>query len=189
MKSVSDAYKAGMKLPLRDQSFIKIYFANIDADAADDGEWESNGTLDYSEFPTLDYIFDYQKTIATLELNRWALNGQTIVLPTSGTINDGYVSDKLSDENGEFTANAVMTRQFSDIHSFAGITLTFDTREKEYPKEVSVVFSKNGEAVDEVIVSGVVIPINAIFLSPESGRRPSFLRRTIVSCAILRAIS
>ena len=153
MKSVSDAYKAGMKLPLRDQSFIKIYFANIDADAADDGEWESNGTLDYSEFPTLDYIFDYQKTIATLELNRWALNGQTIVLPTSGTINDGYVSDKLSDENGEFTASSVMTRQFTDIHSFAGITLTFDTREKEYPKEVSVVFSKNGEAVDEVIVS------------------------------------
>lgn len=153
MKSVSDAYKAGMKSLLRDRSFIKIYFANIDADAAKDGEWESNGTLGYSEFPTLDYLFDYQKTVATLELNRWALNGQTVVLPTSGTINDGYVSDKLSDEDGEFTTKAVMTRPFSDTHSFAGITLTFDTREREYPQEVSVVFSKNGEAVDEVIVS------------------------------------
>lgn len=153
MKSVSNAYKASMKSLLRERSFIKIYFANIDAEAATDGNWKSNGALSYSEFTTLDYTYEYGKTVATLELNRWALNGQAVVVPAAGSINDGYVSDKLSDENGNFTTQAVMTRPFSVPHTFAGLTLTFDTREEEYPREILVVFSKNGEPVDEVTFS------------------------------------
>lgn len=153
MKSVSDTYKTSMKALLRDCSYVKIAFSNVDADAAKDGEWESNGELAYSEFPTLDYTYDYGKTISTLELNRWALDGKSVVIPDSGSITDGFVSDKLSDESGEFAEKAVLTRPFSDLHSFVGITLTFDTRTEEYPKEVSVVFLKAGEVVSEITVS------------------------------------
>ena len=79
MKQVSNAYKLSMKSLLREQSFVEITFSQVDTAAATDGNWVSNGAQSYSEFDTLDYGYDYQESYAALELNRWALDGNTVI--------------------------------------------------------------------------------------------------------------
>ena len=87
MKQVSNAYKLSMKSMLREQSFVEITFSQVDTAAATDGNWVSNGAQSYSEFDTLDYGYDYQESYAALELNRWALDGNTIIVPSSCGLN------------------------------------------------------------------------------------------------------
>ena len=96
MKQVSNAYKSSMKAMLRNRSYVKIAFSNVDTSAATDGSWVSNGAQSYSEFDTVDYNYDYQASYAALELNRWALDGNTVIVPASGTMYDGFISSIMS---------------------------------------------------------------------------------------------
>lgn len=148
MKQVSNAYKSSMKAMLRNRSYVKIAFSNIDTSAATDGSWVSNGAQSYSEFDTVDYNYDYQASYAALELNRWALDGNTVIVPASGTMYDGFISSIMSNSDGGFTTAAVITREFSVPHTFPGLTLTFDTRYKEWPVSVTVDFYLNGEVLE-----------------------------------------
>lgn len=145
MKAVSNAYKASMKSMLRNRSYVEISFGNVDATAATDGNWSSNGEQSYSEFDTLDYNYEYEKSYAALELNRWALDGNTVIVPSSGTMYDGFVSSHMSDSEGEFTTEAVITKTFTYPHDFPGLTLTFDALYQEWPETVKVEFWLNGE--------------------------------------------
>lgn len=153
MKSVSNAYKASMKAMLRNRSYVRITFGNVDTTAATDGEWESNGAASISEFETVDYAYQYGDTYAALELNRWALDGKTLIVPTGDDVQDGFISSLMSDAEGNFTTPPVITREFSLKHIFPGLTLTFDTRQQEWPLEVTADFYLNGEVVDTQTVS------------------------------------
>lgn len=153
MKSVSNAYKASMKAMLRNRSYVRITFGNVDTTAATDGEWESNGAASISEFETVDYAYQYEDTYAALELNRWALDGKTLIVPTGEDVQDGFISSLMSDGEGNFSTPPVITREFSLKHIFPGLTLTFDTRQQEWPLEVTVDFYLNGEVVDTQTVS------------------------------------
>ena len=117
MKSVSNAYKLSMRGLLRNRSYVRITFGNVDTTAATDGEWVSNGELPFSEFETVDYPYQYGSPYAVLELNRWALDGKALILPTSGTVQDGFASNHMSDAEGAFSTPAVITRQFSTPHT------------------------------------------------------------------------
>lgn len=153
MKSVSNAYKASMKAMLRNRSYVRITFGNVDTTAATDGEWESNGAASISEFETVDYAYQYGDTYASLELNRWALDGKTLIVPTGEAVQDGFISSLMSDADGNFSTPPVITREFSLKHIFPGLTLTFDTRQQEWPLEVTADFYLNGEVVDTQTVS------------------------------------
>lgn len=161
MKVVSDAYKESMKGMLRNRSYVRVTFGNVDPTAADDGAWVSNGELAFSEVATLDYPFDYQASYAALELNLWVLDGNTQVAPVSD-FEDGFISNKVSDENGEFTSPAVLVREFSEPHTFPGLSLTFDTRHKDYPLSVTVDFYLNGSVVESktVAVQGTSVVVD-----------------------------
>lgn len=153
MKSVSNAYKASMKAMLRNCSYVRITFGNVDTTAATDGEWESNGAASISEFETVDYAYQYGNTYVSLELNRWALDGKSLLVPTGEDVQDGFISSLMSDAEGNFTTPPVITREFSLKHIFPGLTLTFDTRQQEWPLEVTADFYLNGEVVDTQTVS------------------------------------
>lgn len=163
MKAVSNAYKASMKSMLRNRSYVEISFGNVDATAATDGSWSSNGEQSYSEFDTLDYNYEYEKSYADLELNRWALDGNTVIVPSSGTMYDGFVSSHMSNSEGEFTTEAVITKTFTHPHDFPGLTLTFDALYQEWPETVRVEFWLNGEVSETVTqpVTGTTVVISA----------------------------
>ena len=147
MKAVSNAYKRSMKSALRNPSSVIIFFSNVDTSAGKDGSWVDNGHTAYSNFDTTDFTYRYGDTYATLELNRWGLDGSNIILPTSGDMRDGFVSDRMSDSEGAYSSPAVLTRTFSKEHTLPGLTLTFDTRSKEWPMEVAATFYLGAEVV------------------------------------------
>lgn len=153
MKSVSNAYKASMKAMLRNRSYVRITFGNVDTTAATDGEWESNGAASISEFETVDYAYQYGDTYVSLELNRWALDGKSLLVPTGEDVQDGFISSLMSDAEGNFTTPPVITREFSLKHIFPGLTLTFDTRQQEWPLEVTADFYLNDAVIDTQTVS------------------------------------
>ncbi len=193
MKQVSNAYKSSMKAMFRNRSYVKIAFSNVDTSAATDGSWVSNGAQSYSEFDTVDYNYDYQASYAALELNRWALDGNTVIVPASGTMYDGFISSIMSNADGGFATAAVITREFSVPHTFPGLTLTFDTRYKEWPVSVTVDFYLNGEVLESttVPVTSETVQINTRAASCDKivitfgntlpYRRPRFRR-----CAVRR---
>lgn len=162
MKSVSNAYKASMKSLLRNRSYVKIAFSNVDTTASTDGSWTSNGAMAFSEFTTVDYAYAYGNTYATLELNRWCLDGSNNIRPTSN-YTDGFISNKISTATGSFSTAAVITRAFSVPHAFPGVTLTFDTRTKEHPLSITVDFYLNSSVVDTqtVAVTGQKVIVNS----------------------------
>lgn len=100
MKSVSNAYKASQKAMLRNRSYVRITFGNVDTTAATDGEWESNGAASISEFETVDYAYQYGDTYVSLELNRWALDGKSLLVPTGEDVQDGFISEPRCDAEG-----------------------------------------------------------------------------------------
>ena len=157
MKQVSTAYSESMKSPLRNQSHAEIIFSQVDTTAATDGNWASNGALDYSEFDTLDYDYDYSETYATLELNRWGLDGNTVIVPNSGPYHDGFISNFMSNSTGQFSTYAVLTRTFTEAHAFIGITLIFDTRCQEWPNEVTVTFYV-GDTIQKTVTASPTAP-------------------------------
>ena len=176
MKEVSNAYKRDMKQILRNSSFVKIVFQNIDTSAAGDGYWDDNGHTAYSETDTLDYERIYGRTMATLELNRWTLDALYDIYDTDKTYHDGYTSSVLSDENGEFDTAPILFREFSVYHSMAGLTMVFDSRGKEYPMEGTIKFYKDGNVIEiiaihdpesiEIIVDQPVESYDKIEVSP-----------------------
>lgn len=175
MKSVSEAYKASMKRPLRNASHVRIEFGNVDTTAPSDGSWGSNGAAPWSEFDTLDYTFDYSSSAAyaTLELNRWIGDGSQDLAPSSGYSKQGYCSSMVSGEDGAFSTVPLLTRPFNLEHTFPGVTLTFDSRCGEWPRAITVKFYKDGNLVDTQVVTGidkltVEVPTNALVVDKVS---------------------
>ena len=156
MKTVSEAYKSGMKSLLRERSYVRITFDYEDMDAVGDGEWTANSEASYATYGLED--IEYQGVawlgVATLELNRWELNGKFGIYDEYPVVAwDKYASGVMSDENGDFSTPVVLSKELEEEHTFPGFSLVFDTREECYPQEATVVFSRAGEEIGEIILS------------------------------------
>lgn len=155
MKTVSNAYKESMAQSFRNPSYVRIDFSNIDPAAAADGVWVPNNQLDYSSVDTLDYDYTYGATYATLETNRWLLNGTQDILPAADVRKDGYIGQDMSDENGDYSVVPILTRQFSEIRTLPGLTIIFDTRTGEFPKSIEIDYYLNGELLKQTVISEI----------------------------------
>lgn len=155
MKNVSDAYKRGMRSLLRERSYVRIIFDNVDTTAASDGEWSANSESPQSFVEDIEYQGMAWLGLATLELNRWELDGDFGIdsdqWPPVAVEN--FASGVLSDENGDFSSPVVLTKEFEEEHTLPGFFLIFDTREDCYSREATIVFSRAGEEVDEITLS------------------------------------
>lgn len=70
--------------------------------------------------------------IATYENNRWLADGKMVFLPKSSIQNTGYVSLAVSDENGLFAKNPIITRTLEAKYKAYGIYIEFG---KNLPKK------------------------------------------------------
>lgn len=153
MKPVSAAYRQSMKQNMRNRSFVRVTMFLEDPSAIEDGGWADTGLTPYSEYDTLGYSYDYGKTYATLELNRWTLDGQQMLIEEGeGYTEQGVILDSVSDGEGNFSDPPTLTRTFTTDHALHGLTLTFDSRCGDWPTNLTVRFYRLGELVDEQTV-------------------------------------
>ena len=76
---------------------------------------------------------------ATFEYNRTLLNGKFYDFPDISPTEQVYISESISDENGNFTTPIVMTRVFTQQHTSPGISFTFDNNDdKCWCKELNI---------------------------------------------------
>lgn len=149
MYQVSTQYLEQIRKPIRNFSYIKIMFGLTDPDADSEAVISNNGQMPWSENPEVENLHSVNSVYATLELNRWVLNGKQNLLPDSAPYNyQAFVSDKVSNSEGIFENGTVLTITFAvGYYSFSGLTFTFDSFLQDYPATVNVKGYLNNELV------------------------------------------
>lgn len=98
----------------------------------------STDKLDISNISTITNIDKYtSNTIATLEENLWLLNGRFIIYQ-GGTI-DGYMSNSVSDNNGNFSTNPTIKVELSHASKVEYFSVMLNSAVPSgYPKSIKV---------------------------------------------------
>lgn len=141
MINVSEEFKEQLNKTVRNETFIRIVFGISDPDAPWSSDITDNGHLYYLQEQSIDLGYNVSKTYETLESNRFVLNGNNLLAPTSGNFNyQGYISDVMSNDIGEFEQQPILTIDFgSQFFKFAGTTMTFDNTMNNYPTEFDII--------------------------------------------------
>lgn len=98
----------------------------------------STDKLSMSDITAITNIDKYNSnTIATLEENLWLLNGRYIIYQ-GGTV-DGYISNSVSDDNGEFETKPTMKVQLSHDYNVEDFSIILNSAVPSgYPKDIKV---------------------------------------------------
>ena len=126
-----------LKTPVRKEGYIDVIMYTPDTNIQV-ANVITNDKLSICDVSTLANISDYNSdTIATLEENLWLLNGRFITYQ-GGMIN-GYISNSISDENGEFATNPTMTVQLSHSYDIENFSVILNSAVPSgYPKSITV---------------------------------------------------
>ena len=126
-----------LKAIVRKEGYVEIIMYTPDL-SVQISNITSTDKLELCNISALTNIDKYSSnTIATLEENLWLLNGRFIIY--QGNNVDGYISNSISDNNGEFSIKPTMTIQLThpkDIENFSVILNS--AVPSGYPKDIKV---------------------------------------------------
>ena len=138
MQVVSDAYKEQIKQDVRNVSYMEIRFGLTDPDAIKVASADNNGQMPFSENPDMTDFKEVSFRYGTFEPGIWLLDGSVKTISTPYEY-QGYVSDKISDENCMYANTPIITVTFSEgEYAFRGLTFNFDSIQDMYPRHVIV---------------------------------------------------
>lgn len=126
-----------LKARTRKEGYIDIIMYTPDTNI----QISSVTSTDKLSICNIDAITDLDKynsgTVATLEENLWLLDGRFIVY--QGTPIDGYVSESVSDENGEFETNPKMKVNLAHVSNIENFSVMLNPAvPSAYPKSIIV---------------------------------------------------
>ena len=102
-----------LNVPTRQEGYLEVIMYVPDPSIKINSV-SSDDILQYSNIDAIKNIKQYSSTtIATLEKNLWLLIGRFANVP-DGTMVPGYISNSMSDENGEFSQNPKIQVDISD---------------------------------------------------------------------------
>ena len=82
-------------------------------------------------------------------LNSMILDGESEFLPESGLAEIGYISEQLSDENGDFSDPIIFELSSSETFTSAGLTIIFDEQKGVYSSHINIKWYNGGSLLDE----------------------------------------
>ncbi len=126
-----------LKTPMRKEGYIEIIMYTPDTNIQI-SEVTTTDKLDLCDITAITNIDKYNSnTIATLEENLWLLNGRYTIYQ-SGKVN-GYISDSISDENGEFETKPTMNVQLSHSYDIENFSIILNAAVPTgYPKDITI---------------------------------------------------
>lgn len=135
-----------LNIPIRAEGYMDIIMYAQDA-KVDIANITSNDVNTYSNIDTLKDIKSYTNTtIATLEENMWLLNGR-FPNPTPGVRYNGYISNSISDEEGNFKTNPYINIELAKSSEVESFSLILNSAVPSgYPKNIKCSFY-NGETL------------------------------------------
>lgn len=150
MYAVTDAYNEAMELTVRNKSWIKIQFGIVDPDATAAATLTNNGALSYDNTQGTVVGATSPATYATLEQNRWILDGKNPIPVTDNPNYQGYVGNLISGLNCTWSTNPQIIVVFDDYFRFAALTFMFDQSMNEYPSLFQVQAYHDDELVQDI---------------------------------------
>lgn len=144
-----------LNVPARQEGYLEVIMYVPDP-SIQISSVSSNDILEYSNIDAIKDIRQYSSsTIATLEKNLWLLNGRFPNV-VDGTTVPGYISNTMSDDNGEFENNPTITVNInSNSHvEFFSIMLN-PAVPSAYPKTI-LVHAYNGDTLIETFRKDIV---------------------------------
>lgn len=142
MYDVSSEYRTQIKQPLRNFSYVRILLSVVDPQAEGDSIASSDSGVYYSQVENIAKSLDVVTSYPTLEQNRFVLDGRysspaepdVAVFPYQG-----YIGDQISESNGVFTTPDAITIDFvTSYFSLRGLTMSFDTLRRDFPKQIKI---------------------------------------------------
>ena len=183
MKNVSQQYLNTINLhrteAVRHQMHAEVYLGAIDETATGDIQSVyTSPTLPISDIQRIFTSTSNPDLYATAEEGSFVLGSDRLWLPnslTNLTRDKGYVSQAVSDENGLFVENNIDVT-FKSVHSFVGITLTFDTSQgvppltivtQAYGETSTLLFTEtlNGNTDSTVVLQYGFVDVKRVVLS------------------------
>lgn len=128
MVNVSDAFKTAVVADTR-RTVAKAVVEIIDPDVVYGSVTDSGNAITSKPDQIKDKVMGLDTPYATLEPNRWILNG-TLPLPEAGAIlgNQGWVSAALSNGEGAFAQDPWVELTFSGVSILQALTVIFGSR-------------------------------------------------------------
>jgi hypothetical protein len=125
-----------LKKPKRNLGFLKVKFNIVDPETNPD--LSSNSEEIFSDLDNIkETTIPQSKNYATLEKNFWLLNDSQPIYG-SEELEQTYVSSYMSDKNCLFSDKACITLTSSGYLTTLGLTMVFDSIDKNYAKKLKV---------------------------------------------------
>lgn len=125
-----------LKKPKRNLGFLKVKFNIVDPETNPD--LSSNSEEIFSDLDNIkETTISQSKNYATLEKNFWLLNDSQPIYG-SEELEQTYVSSYMSDKNCLFSDKACITLTSSVYLTTLGLTMVFDSIDKNYAKKLKV---------------------------------------------------
>lgn len=125
-----------LKKPKRNLGFLKVKFNIVDPETNPD--LSSNSEEIFSDLDNIkETTIPQSKNYATLEKNFWLLNDSQPIYG-SEELEQTYVSSYMSDKNCLFSGKACITLTSSVYLTTLGLTMVFDSIDKNYAKKLKV---------------------------------------------------
>lgn len=125
-----------LKKPKRNLGFLKVKFNIVDPETNPD--LSSNSEEIFSDLDNIkEATIPQSKNYATLEKNFWLLNDSQPIYG-SEELEQTYVSSYMSDKNCLFSDKACITLTSSIYLTTLGLTMVFDSIDKNYAKKLKV---------------------------------------------------
>lgn len=125
-----------LKKPKRNLGFLKVKFNIVDPETNPD--LSSNSEEIFSDLDNIkEATIPQSKNYATLEKNFWLLNDSQSIYG-SEELEQTYVSSYMSDKNCLFSDKACITLTSSVYLTTLGLTMVFDSIDKNYAKKLKV---------------------------------------------------
>lgn len=125
-----------LKKPKRNLGFLKVKFNIVDPETNPD--LSSNSEEIFSDLDNIkETTIPQSKNYATLEKNFWLLNDSQPIYG-SEELEQTYVSSYMSDKNCLFSDKACITLTSSFYLTTLGLTMVFDSIDKNYAKKLKV---------------------------------------------------
>lgn len=125
-----------LKKPKRNLGFLKVKFNIVDPETNPD--LSSNSEEVFSDLDNIkETTIPQTKNYATLEKNFWLLNDSQPIYG-SEELEQTYVSSYMSDKNCLFSDKACITLTSSVYLTTLGLTMVFDSIDKNYAKKLKV---------------------------------------------------
>ena len=143
-----------LKAEVRKEGYIEIIMYTPDT-SIQIATITSNDVSDVSNIATIGDIEKYSSTtVATLEENLWLLNGRFINY--QGQQINGYMSNSVSDENGDFDTTPYVRVQLSHVSDMETFAVILNPAVPSgYPKSITTKFYNNNDILLKTVTENI----------------------------------